>query len=205
MAKRVHDLCQHIATEYDGQAEHVWTEARDAEDLERRIRALPGFGDMKVKAFGAVLAKRFGVEPAKPLPRATHARRRRLGRGARGIPGGEARLQARPSRGSYEGLIYRLRVGRSCRMGGTHLSRTRQLPRRRADVLENQHGRDIVAGSGISFEERGEHELDGVPGTRRVRGDAVAGRDSMDNARGGHVDFRILGPLEAIDEAGPWS
>jgi uncharacterized HhH-GPD family protein len=67
MAKRVHDLCQHIATEYDGQAEHVWTEARDAEDLERRIRALPGFGDMKVKAFGAVLAKRFGVEAAKPL------------------------------------------------------------------------------------------------------------------------------------------
>jgi hypothetical protein len=25
----------------------------------------------------------------------------------------------------------------------------------------------------------------------------------MDNARGGHVDFRILGPLEAIDDAGP--
>jgi uncharacterized HhH-GPD family protein len=67
MAKRVQDLCQHVAIEYDGHADHVWTEARDAEDLERRIRALPGFGDMKVKAFGAVLAKRFGVEAAKPL------------------------------------------------------------------------------------------------------------------------------------------
>jgi uncharacterized HhH-GPD family protein len=67
MAKRVHDLCSHIAAEYDGHAERVWTEASDAADLERRIRALPGFGDMKVKAFGAVLAKRFGVEAAKPL------------------------------------------------------------------------------------------------------------------------------------------
>jgi len=28
--------------------------------------------------------------------------------------------------------------------------------------------KDIVAGSGISFEERGEHELDGVPGTWRL-------------------------------------
>jgi hypothetical protein len=25
--------------------------------------------------------------------------------------------------------------------------------------------KDLVAGSGITFEERGEHELDGVPGT----------------------------------------
>jgi uncharacterized HhH-GPD family protein len=67
MAKRVHDLSQHIASEYDGHAERVWTEATDAKDLERRIRALPGFGDMKVKAFGAVLAKRFGVEAAITL------------------------------------------------------------------------------------------------------------------------------------------
>ena len=67
MAKRVHDLCGHVAAEYDGHPERVWTEAKDGEDLERRIRALPGFGDMKVKAFGAVLAKRLGVEVAKPL------------------------------------------------------------------------------------------------------------------------------------------
>ena len=67
MAKRVHDLAQHVASEYGGHAERVWTESEDAKELERRIRALPGFGDMKVKAFGAVLAKRFGVEAAKPL------------------------------------------------------------------------------------------------------------------------------------------
>ena len=67
MAKRVHDLCAHVASEYDGHAERVWTEAADAKDLEKRIRALPGFGDMKVLALSAVLAKRFGVEVAKPL------------------------------------------------------------------------------------------------------------------------------------------
>ena len=67
MSKRVHDLCEYIATEYDGQAQRVWTEATDANDLERRIRAMPGFGDMKVKALSAVLAKRFGVEVAVPL------------------------------------------------------------------------------------------------------------------------------------------
>ena len=67
MARRVHDLARHVADEYDGHAERVWTEATDAKDLERRIRALPGFGDMKVLALSAVLAKRFGVEAAKPL------------------------------------------------------------------------------------------------------------------------------------------
>ena len=67
MAKRVQDLCQHVAGEYDGHAERVWTEAGDAKELERRIRALPGFGDMKVKALSAVLAKRFGVGVAEPL------------------------------------------------------------------------------------------------------------------------------------------
>jgi len=67
MAKRVHDLAHHVADEYDAHAERVWTEAADAKDLEKRIRALPGFGDMKVLALSAVLSKRFGVEVAKPL------------------------------------------------------------------------------------------------------------------------------------------
>jgi uncharacterized HhH-GPD family protein len=67
MAKRVHDLARHVADKYDGHAERVWTEATDANDLERRIRALPGFGDMKVLALSAVLSKRFGVSVAEPL------------------------------------------------------------------------------------------------------------------------------------------
>ncbi|HET7514926.1 MAG TPA: HhH-GPD-type base excision DNA repair protein [Gaiella sp.] len=67
MAKRVHDLARHVADEYDGHADRVWTQAKDAKDLEKRIRALPGFGDMKVLALSAVLSKRFGVEVAAPL------------------------------------------------------------------------------------------------------------------------------------------
>jgi hypothetical protein len=45
----------------------VWTQAADADDLRGRIAGLPGFGDMKVKALGAVLAKRFGVAAAADL------------------------------------------------------------------------------------------------------------------------------------------
>jgi uncharacterized HhH-GPD family protein len=67
MAKRVQDLSRHVADEYEGRADRVWTEATDAKDLEKRIRALPGFGDMKVLALSAVLAKRLGVEVARPL------------------------------------------------------------------------------------------------------------------------------------------
>ena len=37
------------------------------EYLRRRISELPGFGEMKIKAFGAVLAKRFGVDAAREL------------------------------------------------------------------------------------------------------------------------------------------
>jgi class 3 adenylate cyclase len=36
------------------------------------------------------------------------------------------------------------------------------------DVLVSQTVKDLVAGSGIEFEERGEHELKGVPGKWRL-------------------------------------
>jgi uncharacterized HhH-GPD family protein len=67
MAKRVHDLAVHIRDEYDGDAARVWTDAADAEQLRANLEALPGFGEMKVKALGAVLAKRFDVAAAEPL------------------------------------------------------------------------------------------------------------------------------------------
>jgi uncharacterized HhH-GPD family protein len=67
MARRVNDLAAHIAEHYDGDAARVWTEAQSPEDLKARLGALPGFGEMKVKALGAVLAKRFGVALAEPL------------------------------------------------------------------------------------------------------------------------------------------
>ena len=67
MARRVQELCQTVVSEYGGRAEGVWEDALDGDDLRRRIESLPGFGEMKVKALGAVLAKRFGVEVARPL------------------------------------------------------------------------------------------------------------------------------------------
>jgi uncharacterized HhH-GPD family protein len=67
MAKRVRDLCAHVAERYDGDAERVWTDATSPEELRANLEALPGFGEMKVKALGSVLAKRFGVALAEPL------------------------------------------------------------------------------------------------------------------------------------------
>jgi uncharacterized HhH-GPD family protein len=67
MAERVHDLAVHIRDNYGGDAGGVWTEAQNAEALRANVAALPGFGEMKIKALGGILAKRFGVEVAKDL------------------------------------------------------------------------------------------------------------------------------------------
>lgn len=67
MARRVHDLAVHVRDVYDGDAARVWTDARDAGALRANLAALPGFGEMKLKALGAVLAKRFGVAAAQEL------------------------------------------------------------------------------------------------------------------------------------------
>ena len=67
MARRVQELAAVVSERYGGRAERLWTEARSADDLRTRIEELPGFGEMKVKAIGSVLAKRFGVEVAEGL------------------------------------------------------------------------------------------------------------------------------------------
>lgn len=67
MAKRVHELAAYIRDEYDGDAARVWTEAADADALRTNLGNLPGFGEMKIKALGAVLAKQFGVAAAEGL------------------------------------------------------------------------------------------------------------------------------------------
>jgi uncharacterized HhH-GPD family protein len=63
MAGRVQVLSAVITKEYGGDASRIWREAKDGRDLERRLLALPGVGDMKAKALIAVLGKRFGVRP----------------------------------------------------------------------------------------------------------------------------------------------
>jgi uncharacterized HhH-GPD family protein len=67
MAKRVHDLAVHIRDTYDGDAARVWTDAADSDQLRANLAALPGFGEMKIKALGSVLSKRFGVAVADEL------------------------------------------------------------------------------------------------------------------------------------------
>lgn len=63
MARRVQEHCATLASEYDGNAALVWTGARDGADLEQRLLALPGIGEMKAKTMVGVLAKRLGVRP----------------------------------------------------------------------------------------------------------------------------------------------
>jgi uncharacterized HhH-GPD family protein len=67
MASKVQELAAIVRDEYGGDASRLWTEAADADDLRRRIGALPGFGEMKIKSLGSVLYHRFGVEIAKDL------------------------------------------------------------------------------------------------------------------------------------------
>ena len=67
MAKQVQALAVHVVERYDGDAARVWTDATTSEELRANIDALPGYGQMKVKALGSVLAKRFGVALAAPL------------------------------------------------------------------------------------------------------------------------------------------
>jgi uncharacterized HhH-GPD family protein len=67
MANRVRELAAVVTEDYGGDASRIWSEARDSADLKKRIGSLPGFGEMKIKSLGAVLAKQFGVKAAEGL------------------------------------------------------------------------------------------------------------------------------------------
>ena len=67
MAKRVQDLAAVVDEDYGGRADRIWAEASDGAELRKRIASLPGFGEMKIKSLGAVLAKRFDVAVAQDL------------------------------------------------------------------------------------------------------------------------------------------
>ena len=63
MATRAYALCRTIVDEYGAEPAAVWQGVDTGDELYRRVRALPGFGDEKAKIFLAVLAKRCGVTP----------------------------------------------------------------------------------------------------------------------------------------------
>lgn len=62
MAGRVQELCRVVADEYGGDAARVW-DTKDAAELLKRLKALPGFGEQKAKIFLALLGKQLGVRP----------------------------------------------------------------------------------------------------------------------------------------------
>ena len=63
MAERVQAMCATLADEYGGDGSRVWSEAASGQDLVKRLGALPGIGDMKVRSLVATLVKQFGVKP----------------------------------------------------------------------------------------------------------------------------------------------
>ncbi len=64
MARRAHELCVFLVEHYDGDAGAVWRGVRSGDELYRRVRELPGYGEEKSKIFLAILAKRLGKRPA---------------------------------------------------------------------------------------------------------------------------------------------
>jgi uncharacterized HhH-GPD family protein len=64
MAARVQALCASVATDYGNDASAIWARVKTAQELQARLRALPGFGELKARLVLAVLVKHLGVKPA---------------------------------------------------------------------------------------------------------------------------------------------
>ena len=62
MAARVQALCRTIVEDYGSKPASIWMQAADGKDLMKRVRGLPGFGEMKAKIFIALLGKQFALE-----------------------------------------------------------------------------------------------------------------------------------------------
>ncbi|MEO8897240.1 MAG: HhH-GPD-type base excision DNA repair protein [Candidatus Dormibacter sp.] len=63
MAGRVQALCAIVANDYGNDAASIWAGVRDAADLLARLRALPGFGEMKAHIVLGVVVKQLNVKP----------------------------------------------------------------------------------------------------------------------------------------------
>ena len=63
MAKRVQAVAAFVTSEYDGDTSAIWADVDSADELLRRLKAMPGFGDYKARIYLGVLARRFGVKP----------------------------------------------------------------------------------------------------------------------------------------------
>ncbi len=63
LGRRIHEMCAVLVRDFDGVGETVWQGVTAGDELYRRLRTLPGYGDEKAKIFVAILAKRMGVAP----------------------------------------------------------------------------------------------------------------------------------------------
>jgi uncharacterized HhH-GPD family protein len=63
MAQRIQGVCQVLADKYKGKAENIWKDVSDGQELFRRLREFPGYGEEKTQIFIALLAKRFDITP----------------------------------------------------------------------------------------------------------------------------------------------
>jgi uncharacterized HhH-GPD family protein len=64
MAKRIQAVAQIIMDRCDGDAAALWVAGDpDGNELLRRLKGLPGFGEQKAKIFLALLGKQYGVTP----------------------------------------------------------------------------------------------------------------------------------------------
>jgi uncharacterized HhH-GPD family protein len=63
MAGRVQDLAATVQREWNGDATAIWNQdAPDGQEVLRRLKALPGFGEQKAKIFLALLGKQCGLQ-----------------------------------------------------------------------------------------------------------------------------------------------
>ena len=60
MGQRTHALCAYVVEHYGGDAGAIWRDAPSGEEIYRRLRELPGYGEEKSKIFLAILGKRLG-------------------------------------------------------------------------------------------------------------------------------------------------
>ena len=63
MAGRVQDLAATVQRDWNGDATAIWTQDEpDGEEVLRRLKELPGFGEQKAKIFLALLGKQRGLQ-----------------------------------------------------------------------------------------------------------------------------------------------
>lgn len=63
MGTRVHQVCQVLVSDWQGDAAGLWGSAATGEELRQLLIGLPGFGPAKATIMIALLGKRYGVTP----------------------------------------------------------------------------------------------------------------------------------------------